>query len=103
MCVGKGVTIDDPKADSHYTDELYLRSADEMRAVMAHYPDAVENTLKVAEMCEVAPARACEHLRLMKGRGMLTAERRGHNVYYRIASPQLPGLLECVRKHCKKD
>jgi len=58
---------------------------------------------EVAAMCKVAPARACEHLRLMKGHGMLDAERRGQHVYYRIASPQLPSLLDCVRKHCGND
>jgi ArsR family transcriptional regulator, zinc-responsive transcriptional repressor len=55
---------------------------------------------EVAEMCDLAPARACEHLRLMKGHGLLDAERKGQNVYYRIASPRLPSLLECVQKHC---
>jgi len=58
---------------------------------------------EVAELCEVAPARACEHLRLMKGHGLLDAERRGQNVFYRITSPRLPALLNCVRKHCEKD
>jgi DNA polymerase-3 subunit alpha len=52
MAIGKGVTLDDPKADFHYTDELFLRTAEEMRAALRHYPDAVENTLRVAEMCE---------------------------------------------------
>ncbi len=61
MCIGKGVTLDDPKAAGHYTDELYLRDADEMREVMKHFPDAVENTLMVAEMCEhVAPTGPLE-------------------------------------------
>jgi DNA polymerase-3 subunit alpha len=57
MCIQKGLTLDDPRTQSqHYTDELYLRSADEMRGVMQHFPDAVANTLKVAEMCqEVVP------------------------------------------------
>ena len=61
MAIGKGVTLDDPKADFHYTDELYLRSADEMRDVMRRFPDAVENTLKIAEQCEaVTPAGPLE-------------------------------------------
>ena len=61
MCIGKGVTLDDPKADSHYTDELYLRTADEMAEVMRHFPDAVENTVRIADMCEsVAPTGPLE-------------------------------------------
>ena len=62
MCIQKGITLDDPKNRSHqYSDELYLRSAAEMRRVMQHYPDAVENTLRVAEMCgNVCPTRQIE-------------------------------------------
>jgi DNA polymerase III subunit alpha len=61
MAIGKGVTLDDPKADFHYTDELYLRSGDEMRRVLSRFPDALENTLKVAELCEaVTPAGPLE-------------------------------------------
>jgi DNA polymerase-3 subunit alpha len=52
MAIGKGVTLDDPKADFHYTDELYLRSAAEMSAALRHFPDALENTLRVADWCE---------------------------------------------------
>ncbi|MDJ0764068.1 MAG: DNA polymerase III subunit alpha [Myxococcota bacterium] len=56
MCIPKGVTLDDPKADRRYTDQLYLRTGDEMMTALSDYPDAVENTLKVAEMCaEVNP------------------------------------------------
>jgi DNA polymerase-3 subunit alpha len=57
MCIQKGVTLDDPKTrDLQYTDELFLRSPDEMRRVLTHFPDAVDNTLRVAEMCrEVVP------------------------------------------------
>jgi len=59
MCIQKGITLNDPKSgDLHYTDELYLRSGDEMRRVLKHYPDAIENTVRVAEMCrEVVPTR----------------------------------------------
>jgi DNA-binding transcriptional ArsR family regulator len=55
---------------------------------------------QIAELCEVQPHQACEHLRLMKGCGLLDSERRGREVYYRIASPQLPGLIQCVRQNC---
>lgn len=55
---------------------------------------------EIAEMCEVKQHQACEHLRMMQSCGLLTSERRGQSVYYRIASPQLPLLLNCVRRHC---
>jgi DNA-binding transcriptional ArsR family regulator len=55
---------------------------------------------RIAEMCGLAPNRACEHLRLLKGRGLLDSRRRGRSVFYRIAAPQLPGLLSCIRSNC---
>jgi DNA polymerase-3 subunit alpha len=52
MCIQKGITLDDPKnKERKYSEELYLRDADEMRAALRHFPDAVENTLRVAGMC----------------------------------------------------
>ncbi len=52
MCIQKGITLDDPRnLERKYSDELYLRSAEEMRQVMQHFPDAVENTVRVAGMC----------------------------------------------------
>ena len=54
----------------------------------------------ISEMCGVRHNQACEHLRLMQSCGLLTSERHGQMVYYKIASPQLPALLGCVRAHC---
>ena len=55
---------------------------------------------EIAEMCDLAPNRACEHLRLLKGHGFLDSRREGRSVFYRIVSPQLPSLLSCIRSTC---
>jgi ArsR family transcriptional regulator, zinc-responsive transcriptional repressor len=57
---------------------------------------------QIAALCETSPDQTCEHLRLMKGHGLLSSERRGRTVYYKIATPQLPGLINCIRKNCEK-
>ena len=56
---------------------------------------------ELAEACEIKHAHACEHLRLMRGHGLLTSERRGSSVYYSIAAPELPGLIKCIRSSCR--
>lgn len=56
---------------------------------------------ELADICEVPPHQMCEHLRLMKGWGLLASERDGRTVYYEILSPRLPSLLECIKKSCK--
>ncbi len=55
---------------------------------------------RIAKLCELPPHQTCEHLRLMLGHGLLRCERRGRQVFYAIASPRLPGILDCVRKNC---
>lgn len=57
---------------------------------------------ELARMCDLPPAQTSEHLRLLKNCGLLAAERDGRTVYYRVADPRLPGLLDCIRDHCRK-
>jgi DNA-binding transcriptional ArsR family regulator len=40
---------------------------------------------EMADLCETSPNQTCEHLRLLKGHGLLSSERRGRTVYYKIA------------------
>lgn len=55
---------------------------------------------EIAELCETSANQTCEHLRLLKGHGLLSSERRGRTVYYKILSPRLPRLVECIRANC---
>lgn len=55
---------------------------------------------RIAELCELPPHQACEHLRLLQGHGLLSSQRRGRTVYYKIANPRLPGLIGCIRSNC---
>lgn len=55
---------------------------------------------EIAELCDLPPHQACEHLRLLQGHGLLGSERRGRTVYYKIAHPRLPRLLECIKSSC---
>lgn len=57
---------------------------------------------EIAEMCDLRPSHACEHLRLLQGRGLLDSERRGREVYYKIAHPRLESLIQCVKKSCAR-
>ena len=55
---------------------------------------------EIAEMCDVPPSQTSEHLRLLKGQGLLDSERRARSVYYNIADPRLPAMLACIRRSC---
>ena len=54
LCVQSGSTLDDPKRFKFDGDGYYLKSAAEMRDVFRDHPDAVTNTLLIAERCDVS-------------------------------------------------
>ncbi|MBN2803140.1 MAG: DNA polymerase III subunit alpha, partial [Deltaproteobacteria bacterium] len=61
MCIGQGTTLEESSGKLHYTDEVFFRTPQEMAVVMEHFPDAVENTVKIAEICEqITPTRPIE-------------------------------------------
>ena len=56
---------------------------------------------EIADLCQLPPHQACEHLRILKSHGLLKSNRRGRSVYYEIADPRLPRLLSCIRAACE--
>ncbi len=53
LCIQTGTTMSDPNRWKFSTNEFYVKSADEMRAVFKDLPEAYRNTLAVAERCNV--------------------------------------------------
>ena len=53
LCIQTGKSVEDEKRMRYPTDQLFFRSADEMRARFADQPEALRNTLAVAERCNL--------------------------------------------------
>jgi DNA polymerase-3 subunit alpha len=53
LCIQTGKTMLDPDRFRFATDQLYVKSPEEMAALFAHAPEALRNTLEVAERCEL--------------------------------------------------
>ena len=53
MCVQTGKTVDDPNRMRFETEEFYIKSEEEMRALFPSLPEAIENTQKIADRCNV--------------------------------------------------
>ncbi len=53
LCIQTGKTILDDKRMKFQTDHLYFKSPDEMAREFAHVPDALENTHRIAEQCNL--------------------------------------------------
>jgi len=53
LCVQSGSTLDDPKRFKFDGDGYYIKSPAEMRQVFREHPEACDNTLLIAERCDV--------------------------------------------------
>ena len=53
MCIQMGKTVDDPGRMKFETEEFYVKSEAEMRALFPQCPEAIENTQRVADLCNV--------------------------------------------------
>ncbi len=53
MCIQTNTTVDAGRPAAFATDELYLKDNNEMQMLFRAYPDAIENTAKIAERCNV--------------------------------------------------
>ena len=53
MCIQTGKTLEDDARMRMETRQLYVKSETEMRTLFASCPDAVDNTTKIAERCQV--------------------------------------------------
>ena len=53
LCIQTGKKLSDKDRMSFQSDEFYFKSVDEMYNAFSHYPEALKNTLKIAEMCNV--------------------------------------------------
>jgi DNA polymerase-3 subunit alpha len=52
ICIGTGKMVHDERR-MRYTPELYFKSADEMRALFPDHPEAITNTVEIAERCNL--------------------------------------------------
>jgi len=53
MCIQTETTVKDTDRMKFETDEFYVKSPDEMEKLFSYVPEAVENTVKIAERCRV--------------------------------------------------
>ncbi|HTF98033.1 MAG TPA: DNA polymerase III subunit alpha [Cellvibrio sp.] len=53
VCIGEGRTLDDPRRERRYSDQQYLRSADEMIELFSDIPEAISNTIEIAKRCTI--------------------------------------------------
>ena len=53
LCIGTGKTVNDVQRLRYHGDQFFLKTAEQMTAVFGDHPEALRNTLLVAERCNV--------------------------------------------------
>lgn len=53
VCINEGCTLDDQSRARKYSKQQYLRSPEEMQRLFVDIPEAIENTLQIAQRCNL--------------------------------------------------
>jgi DNA polymerase-3 subunit alpha len=62
LCIGTGKTVNDAQRLRYTGDQFFLKTAEQMAAVFAGHEEALKNTLRVAERCNVTIPKGQNHL-----------------------------------------
>src|SRR5690606_30325163 len=53
VCIRDSATLDDPRRARRYSDQQYLKSAEEMAELFSDLPEALANTVEIARRCNL--------------------------------------------------
>src|SRR3954468_3448459 len=62
LCIGTGKSVNDTERLRYHGDQFSLKTAEEMATVFADHPEALANTLRIAERCHVDLTNTVNHL-----------------------------------------
>ncbi|MBR2336059.1 MAG: DNA polymerase III subunit alpha [Clostridia bacterium] len=96
MCIQTNTTLDSPNKPSFDVNDYYIKTTDEMKRIYADYEGAIENTVKIADMCQLElefdkvclPKFPCpngksaeEYLRELTYKGLESRRARNHIIF----------------------
>ena len=93
-------------SDEHFRTELFSQFArlgqalsSRVRVEILHILDQGEKTVEqVARIARVSVANASHHLQRLKGVRLVTSRKEGQHVVYRLASPMVESLWQCLQE-----
>ncbi|MGH9387958.1 MAG: DNA polymerase III subunit alpha [Vicinamibacterales bacterium] len=62
LCIGTGKSVNDENRLKYHGDQFFLKSAGQMAEVFGDYPDAMKNTVRIGERCNVTIPQGQNHL-----------------------------------------
>ena len=62
VCINQRSTLDDPRREKNYTEEQYLKTSEEMCNLFGDIPEAILNSLEIAQRCNLGLEIGTPHL-----------------------------------------
>jgi len=62
LCIGTGKNVSDDKRLRYHGDQFFLKTAEDMARVFGDHPEALRNTMRIAERCNVLLPKGEAHL-----------------------------------------
>jgi DNA-binding transcriptional ArsR family regulator len=83
-------------------ERLFKVLGDESRLrILQALAESERSVSEILEQTRLPQTLASFHLRILREAGVLVTERRGPFIYYRLADPSLPNLLEACAKYAE--
>jgi DNA polymerase III subunit alpha len=95
LCIGTGKTVNDTERLRYHGDQFYLKTAEEMAQVFADFPEALANTVRIAERCNVDLSGTVNHLPNFEVPGEFTLDAYFEHIVregFRYRLPRLQAL-----------
>jgi DNA polymerase-3 subunit alpha len=101
LCIQTNTSINDPKRMTMGDESFYLKSPEEMAALFPEWPEALENSLRIAEACDLSLDFEGYHLPFFKVPEGYTSQsylahlcREGLQRRYAVVTPKLEARLQ---------
>ncbi|HET7483024.1 MAG TPA: DNA polymerase III subunit alpha [Actinomycetota bacterium] len=101
LCINTGSELSDPNRFKFDSDEFYIKTPEEMAAKFARWPGACENTLDVAERCNVSLSLnniILPHYEVPDGK---TSEQHLRDLVYKGLEERYPEVTPEVKKRAE--
>lgn len=98
MCIQTGKTLDDENRMKFESSEFYLKSQNEMEGLFSYIPEALENTVKIAQRCNVTLDFGTVHLPSFQVPEGLTEDEYLKQLCYKGARERYTEITEEIKK-----
>jgi len=97
-CISTGRKLDDPDRFRFESDQFYLKSAAEMAALFREWPEAVDNTRRIADLCDLQLELDRRHAPVYRVPGGRSADDYLRELVYAGAREKYPELTDAIRE-----